>query len=58
MQNTELKSLSEPKIYSVKITQDGHKCYGVSVRHIGEFALSDYGELEFEVSNVRLLRRE
>ena len=57
-QKTELERLPEPKVYGVKITQDGDKCYCISVKHTGEFRLSDYEELEFEVKSARLVRRE
>ena len=53
----ELESISDPKIYSVKICQDGSKHYAFSVKHTGEFKLSDYDELEFEVKSARLVRR-
>lgn len=58
MQTSELESVSEPKIYSVKICQDGCKHYAISVKHTGEFRLSDYDELEFKVKSAKLVRRE
>ncbi len=56
--NSEFEPITEPKIYRVKITQDGYKCYDISVRHSGVFRLSDYDELEFDVSAARLVRKE
>ena len=57
MQNSKPECVPEPKIYGVKISQDGDKCYGITVRHTGHFKLSDYDELSFEVNSVKLVRR-
>jgi hypothetical protein len=58
MQSAELKQLSEPKIYGVKITQSGNKCYCISVKHTGQFSLSDYDEVEFEVTSAKLIKKK
>jgi hypothetical protein len=52
-QNTQL----EPRIYGVKISQDGDLCYCISVKHTGHFNLRDYEELDFEVKSVRLVKK-
>jgi hypothetical protein len=57
MGDNESIQTEQPKIYGVKIVQDGDKCYCISVRHTGEFRLADYRELEFGVSSVRLVKR-
>lgn len=54
----ESEHLSEPRIYGVKITPDEDKAYCISVRHTGDFNLRDYEELDFEVSSVKLVRKE
>ena len=56
-QNTEVECLAEPKICGVKISQDGDKCYCISVRHTGNFKLSDYDELDIEVKSAKLTQR-
>jgi hypothetical protein len=58
MQPEELKQLSKPRIFGVKITQDGNKCYCISVKHTGRFCLSDYDALEFEVASAKLVKRK
>lgn len=58
MQPVELNQLPEPRILEVKITQDGNKCYSISVKHTGRFRLSDYDEVEFEVISAKLTKRK
>jgi hypothetical protein len=57
MQSVEVDQLGEPKIYGVKIYQEGNGCYSFSVRHSGPFRLEDYDELEVEVKSARLVRK-
>jgi hypothetical protein len=57
MQNSKPECMSEPKIYGVKISQDGDTGYCISVRHTGHFRLSDYEELDIEVKSVKLVKR-
>ena len=45
------------KIYGVKISQDDSGCFTFSVQHTGQFNLSDYETLDFEVNSTRLVRR-
>jgi hypothetical protein len=49
--------MSEPKIYGLKIHVN-NGCYSMSFRHIGEFVLNDYEELDLKVMSAKLVKRK
>ena len=57
-QTSELEHVHEPRIYKVKICQEGNGGYSFSVKHSGDFRLQDYEELDLEVTSARLVRRK
>ena len=57
-QTSELVNVIEPKIFGVKICQEGDGGYSFSVKHSGDFRLQDYDELELEVKSARLVKRK
>jgi hypothetical protein len=48
---------SEPRLYRLRICQDGQGSYNMSFTHTGQFQLIDYEEVELEIAGVTLVRR-
>ena len=48
---------SEPKLYRLRICQDGQGSYAMSFTHTGQFRLIDYEEVELEIAGARLVKR-
>jgi len=48
---------SEPKLYMLRICQDGKGSYAMSFTHTGQFRLMDYDEVELEIAAARLVKR-
>ena len=57
MQTLTSQDTSEPKLYRLRICQDGKGSYAMSFTHTGQFRLIDYEEVELEIANARLVRR-
>ena len=49
---------SEPRLYRLRICQDGQGSYDMSFTHTGQCQLIDYEEVELEISGARLVRRQ
>ncbi|MBP1738685.1 MAG: hypothetical protein H6Q48_978 [Deltaproteobacteria bacterium] len=41
---------SEPKLYMLRICQDGQGSYAMAFTHAGQFRLMDYEEIEMEIA--------
>ena len=57
MQTLIAQETSEPKLYRLRICQDGRGSYAMSFTHTGEFHLIDYEEVEMEIAGARLVKR-
>jgi len=57
MQTCTTQDVSEPKLYRLRICQDGRGSYAMSFTHTGQFRLIDYDEVELEIAAVRLVKR-
>jgi hypothetical protein len=57
MQTLTSQDTSEPKLYRLRICQDGRGSYAMSFTHSGQFRLIDYEEIELEIAGAKLIRR-
>ena len=57
MQTLISQDTSEPKLYRLRICQEGRGSYTMSFTHTGQFRLIDYEEVELEIANAKLVRR-
>ena len=57
MQTLISQDTSEPKLYRLRICQDGRGSYAMSFTHTGEFRLIDYDEVDLEIAAARLVKR-
>ena len=57
MQTLIAQETSEPKLYRLRICQDGKGSYAMSFTHTGQFRLMDYDEVELEIAGARLVKR-
>ena len=57
MQTLISQTTSEPKLYRLRICQDGKGSYAMSFTHTGQFRLIDYEEVELEIAGARLVKR-
>jgi hypothetical protein len=57
MQTCTSQDTSEPKLYRLRICQEGRGSYAMSFTHTGQFRLIDYQEVELEIAGARLVRR-
>ena len=57
MQTLISQDTSEPKLYRLRICQEGRGSYTMSFTHAGQFRLIDYEEVELEIAGARLVRR-
>ena len=57
MQTLTSQDLPQPKLYRLRICQDGQGTYAMSFTHTGQFRLIDYDEVELEIAAARLVRR-
>jgi hypothetical protein len=57
MQTVTSQDISEPKLYRLRICQDGRGSYAMSFTHTGEFRLIDYDEVDLEIAAARLVKR-
>jgi len=57
MQTLISQDTSEPKLYRLRICQDGKGSYAMSFTHTGQFRLIDYEEVELEIAGARLVKR-
>ena len=57
MQNCTSHDTSEPRLYRLRICQDGQGSYDMSFTHTGQCQLIDYEEVELEIAGARLVRR-
>ena len=57
MQTLTSQDISEPKLYRLRICQDGKGSYAMSFTHTGQFRLIDYEEVELEIAGARLVKR-
>ena len=57
MQICEQQETSEPKLYRLRICQEGSGNYALSFTHTGRFRLIDYEEVELEIAGAKLVRR-
>ena len=55
---SELDNIAEPRIYGLKICQEGDGSYCFSVKHTGGFRLQDYDEIEFKVKSATFVKRQ
>jgi len=57
MQNCTSHDTSEPRLYRLRICQDGQGSYAMSFTYSDQFQLIDYEEVELEIAGARLVRR-
>ena len=57
MQTCITQDAAEPKLYRLRICQDGKGSYAMSFTHTGQFRLVDYEEVEMEITGAKLVRR-
>jgi hypothetical protein len=57
MEVTEQEQSEEPKIVGLKILQQWPTGTSLSFRYSGDFRLSDYEEIDLEVTVARLVRK-
>jgi len=57
MQTCITPDAAEPKLYRLRICQDGKGSYAMSFTHTGQFRLVDYEEVELEIAGARLVKR-
>jgi len=57
MQTCTSEDIPEPKLYRLRIYQDGKGSYAMSFTHTGQFRLVDYDEVELENAGARLVKR-
>jgi len=57
MQTCTSLDISEPKLYRLRICQDGQGSYAMSFTHAGQFQFIDYDEVELEITAWRLVKR-
>ena len=52
-----IEEIGQLRIVGVKINQPSVGQYSLSFRHLGDFRLGDYEELDLEVASARLTKR-
>ena len=57
MEMNHIKEIGQLRIVGVKINQPSVGQYSLSFRHLGDFRLGDYEELDLEVVSARLVKR-